>query len=184
MPSSVLPRSLDWVVAPAGNDEDARRTLSSWVISVTLDFGTVFVDDGGDALGGMPQPLLAEHVGPLYRRTKPTAPSRAVGGTWLYPAGLPVGCNARLNQLGRAVQLLMPPFAVERLTVGSAGSGEELWTAWLDHAAGAGRPALVIAGADDDEVVLQRLGFDLVAESPAARDGLPALRSWLRADRG
>ena len=80
--------------------------------------------------------------------------------------------------------MLMPPFAVERLTVGSAGSGEELWTAWLDHAAGAGRPALVIAGADDDEVVLQRLGFDLVAESPAARDGLPALRSWLRADRG
>ncbi len=109
MLSSVLPRSLDWVVAPAGNDEDARRTLSSWVISVALDFGTVFVDDAGGALGGMPEPLLAEHVRPLYKRTKPTAPSRAVGGTWLYPAGLPVGCSARLYQLGRAVQLLMPP---------------------------------------------------------------------------
>lgn len=155
MLSSVLPRSLDWVLAPAGNDEDARRTVSSWVISVAFDFGTVFVDDGGVVLGGMPHPLLAEHIGPLYRRTKPTARSRAVGGTWLYPARLPVSCNARLNQLGRAVQLLMPPFAVERLTVGSTGSGEKLWAAWLDHTAEAGRPALVIAAAADDETMLQ-----------------------------
>ncbi len=99
----------------------------------------------------------------------------------MYPAGIPVACSARLNRIARAVQLLMPPFPVERLGIGGPTASEDLWAAWIGYATASGRPALVILPVGDGEATLQRVGLTVIAERPAGGDGLPALRSWLRA---
>ncbi|MEO7556412.1 MAG: hypothetical protein ABIV94_07390 [Acidimicrobiales bacterium] len=175
---------VDWVVAAAEDHVEARRTLVSWMVAVALDFGAVFVDDAGGALGGLRHPTSVGHAKAVYKREIPSAPSRRDGGIWMYPAGIPVACNARLNRVGRAMQLLMPPFPVERLGIGGTSASEDLWAAWMGYATQSGRPALVILPVGDGEAILQRVGFTVIAERSAGSDGLPALRSWLRAQGG
>lgn len=170
-----------WALAPAEDEgaSAARRSLARWKVRQARELGVLLVDDIGRPLGGHRRPYPAGALESRYRAGTPLVPSRQLG-PWLYPADLPTECNARLNRLARAVETLSPPRPVQCLTVGAApglSRRDDLWTAWLERAVPL--PTSVIAAVGGPTAVLEELGFVVVAEVRASRDGCPALANWL-----
>jgi len=174
-----LPPAVEGVLPPAGGDPEVRRVLVGWIASTAFDAGVVLVDDAGTPAASVAHPLPSAY---LARTGDLEEPGKGVRrGSWLHPTGLPFECALRLDRLGRATSVLLPPRPVERLILAASALSDELWDAWLAHAATTGRPACVVATPDWVGARPASRGFTVVAELPAdPEDGRPGLSTWLR----